>query len=169
MGSVDASTAAQLLEKYMPIAGALRWLWPHAEADELLSAAREAILEAYVSHQPERANLTTWTRRTIYWRMSERATEHFDSPADVAIERSTDKVLNGANPEEQFLRTTAVRALAQLDQRKQVLVSARMKGETYIEAGATVGISGPMAHRELREAFEELREILEEAQHDVVE
>jgi DNA-directed RNA polymerase specialized sigma24 family protein len=169
MGSVDASTAAQLLEQYMPIAGALRWLWPYADADELLSAAREAILEAYVTHKPERANLTTWTRRTIYWRMSARAGEHFDNPADIPVERSTDKVVNGANPEEQFWRATAVHALAKLDLRKQVLVSARLKGETFIEAGATVGISGPMAHRELGEAFAQLREILDDMQRDEVD
>lgn len=160
LGSIDDATARRLFERYLRIAKSLAPLYPGVEREELLSAARIAILEAHLSfREGAGCNQDTWTRRHIYWRLSEAAKE---LRAVGSASLGTDpQVLNGASPEQQFWQTTALRAVGRLSPRRQVLISAWIQGETYAEAGATIGVSGPLAHRETHAALEELREILE--------
>lgn len=161
--SIDEATAARLLSDYLPVARAWLGLYPHADDDELLSAARVAILDAYLTFDSERSSEATWMRRNIFWAMQGAAGAGFDKLGPKQSLDPSPDLVNGANPEQQFWQATAVRAIARLTPRRQVIISAWMKGETFEEIGLTIGISGSMAHREAQSALRELRDMLEDA------
>lgn len=162
LSRIDNATAQRLLDRYLRIAGGMASAFPELEHDEVLSVGRLAILEAYLSYDASRGCAeSTWVRKTVWWRLLE-ASRAAPPPAE-SLGTDPQRV-NGASPEQQFWRATAVRAVARLSPRHQVLVSAWMAGETFTEAGATIGISGPLAHRETHKALAQLREILESSE-----
>lgn len=168
---IDKALCERLLREYMPIVGAVARLYPYIEKDELLSAGRVAILEGYL-RRDKRSSERAWIRRYIHWRLQDLAMPHKELRTDalsprVGRERESlgedPQLLNGADPEEQFWRATALSAISRLTIRRQVIVAAKMQGETYEEIGETLGISTQRTALEGRWAFEELRRILDEA------
>jgi RNA polymerase sigma factor (sigma-70 family) len=157
---IDKALCERLLREYMPIVGALARLYPYIEKDELLSAGRIAILEGYL-RRDKRSSERTWIRRVIHWKLKELASqpEHYIYTESLGEDP---QLLNGADPEEQFWRATALHAIAGLTIRRQVIVAAKMQGETYQEVAETLGISTQRAALEGKWAFEELRRILDE-------
>ena len=165
---IDAALCERLLKEYMPIVGAVARLYPYIEKDELLSAGRIAILEGYL-RRDKRSSERGWIRKVIHWKLSELASPpHKELRTDAFSPRvareslgEDPQLLNGADPEEQFWRATALSAISRLTVRRQVIVAAKMQGETYEEIGETLGISTQRTALEGKEAFEELRGILE--------
>lgn len=165
---IDKALCERLLHDYMPIVGAVARLYPYIERDELLSAGRIAILEGYL-RRDKRSSERTWIRRYIHWRLQDLATPNKERRIDALsphVGRDSlgedPQLLNGADPEEQFWRATALHAISNLTIRRQVIVAAKMQGETYQEVAETLGISTARAALEGKGAFEELRRILEE-------
>jgi RNA polymerase sigma factor (sigma-70 family) len=118
-------------------------------------------MSAYHTHDAKRANLETWTRRQIHWYLAEAA--RGQAPiADESFDPVAPKLLNGADPEEQFWRATATRAIGRLDPREATIITARMQGETYEEVAETLGVSVQRAHEVGRRALRQLRAVLEE-------
>ena len=156
---VDRVTAKRLLDTYMPIVGALVPIYPHVPKDDLLEAGRVAILEGFLRHD-HRSLERTWIRKFVHWRLAEAATP---SEEDLDHEHlGTDpQLLNGADPEEQFWRATAVSAIAQLTPRQQIIVTGKMQGETYAEIAETLGISTSRTALEGKQALHRLKGILE--------
>lgn len=163
MHTVDAATAAVLLKRYGRMLGAMVKLYPGLERDEVLEIGRIAVIEAYLTHDAERSTERTWVRKVVGWRLGDAAARDWHTRGEGAIDPNIEpsQVINGGNPEHQFLRTTAVRAIARLEPRHQIIVSGRMRGETYAEISATIGIATSLCHREGQRAYELLRSILE--------
>jgi len=166
---IDKALCERLLHDYMPIVGAVARLYPYIEKDELLSAGRIAILEGYL-RRDKRSSERGWIRKYIHWRLRDIAAPQKELRIDALaphIGRESlgedPQLLNGADPEEQFWRATALSAISRLTIRRQVIVAAKMQGETYQEVAETLGISTARAALEGKGAFEELRRILEEA------
>lgn len=161
MAAVDDETAQRLLKAYMPIAGAFAGLYPNADRDELLAAGQIAIIEAYVKYRPDRGTKeSTWVRRMLWWRIEEAAARQPWERGAESLDVDP-QVVNGANPEQQFWKATAVRAVARLSPRHQMIVDGRMKGETYEEIGVQLGLSLQRVEQEAKKAFGLLRSMLE--------
>jgi len=158
LGDVDNDTATRLLKAYLPVVYALAPLFPVLDAASLRAAGEDAILEAYVTLDPERAQEGTWVRRVIHWRLAEASRP----PWDHNIERFDvdPQAPNGIDPEEAFWRATCVSALGHLTTRQQMVVEGRMKGLTFEELGTQLGISHTLVHRESVRAFAALRDLL---------
>lgn len=158
---IDKALCDRLLREYMPIVGAVARLYPYIERDELLSTGRLAILEGYL-RRDKRSSERGWIRKVIHWKLKELASEP-ERHIQKEYLGEDPQLLNGADPEEQFWRATALTAISRLTIRKQVIVAAKMQGETYQEVAETLGISTARAAKEGQTAFEELRRILDEA------
>lgn len=166
---IDRALCERLLREYMPIVGAVARLYPYIEKDELLQTGRLAILEGYL-RRDKRSSERAWIRKVIHWKLKELVAPHKEQRVDALAPHvgreslgEDPQLLNGADPEEQFWRATALRAISGLTIRRQVIVAAKMQGETYQEVAETLGISTARAALEGKGAFEELRRILEEA------
>lgn len=147
----------------MPIVRALAGQYQHLDRAELQAAGEDAILEAWLTYHSERgASLDTWVRRIIHWRLLELARSSAQPPMESLGEDP--QLLNGANPEEQFERSSAVLALSRLSVRQQNVVDGHMRGETYAEIAEQLGISHNLAHREALRAFTALRALLTHGQ-----
>lgn len=158
LGGIDSTTAERLLKTYLPVVYALAPLFPGLDSASLRAAGEDAILEAYVTLDAERAQEGTWVRRVIHWRLTEAAR----LPWDYHAERfdPDPQAPNGIDPEEAFWRATCVSALGHLTTRQQMVVEGRMKGLTFEELGTQLGISHTVAHREAVRAFKALRDLL---------
>ncbi len=159
--TVDPQIAAQLVARFRPVVRAIMKALYRQVPDQaaLVSAGDEAIIIAYQSHDPDKANLDTWTRHKIRWYLAEAARQ--PPIADVAFDPVDPRLLNGADPEEQFWRATATRAVERLDPRKATIIIARMHDETYEEIADSIGVSAQRTHKVAKQAIRELREILE--------
>jgi RNA polymerase sigma factor (sigma-70 family) len=163
LGSISSADAEQLLTQHMPLVRGVARLYPYADQDELQSAGRLAIMEATLTHDPAKGrNINGWVRQVVHWRLSEAAAATFDGGGIKESLGVDPPVLNGANPEEAFLRATAVRALSRLTPRHQIIVTGRMRGETYSEIGVTIGVSTSRTQAEGQRAYKLLRSILED-------
>ncbi len=163
LGSISDADAQLLFTQYLPMVRSIARLYPYADHDELQSAGRLAIMEATLTHNPAKGrNINGWVRQVVHWRLSEAAAATFDGGGVKESLGVDPPVLNGANPEEAFIRATAVRALARLSPRHQIIVTGRMRGETYSEIGTTIGVSTSRTQAEGQKAYELLRSILED-------
>lgn len=162
VGAISQLEARRLLQDYMSVVWALAPLYPHLTADEVQAAGEDAILEAYVSLDVTRAQESTWVRRVVHWRLAELGER---APAERVAGESLPadpQLPNGMTPELALLQATAVRLLARLTPRQQMVVDGRMRGETYEEIGDSLGISAQRAHKVGSAAFELLRCLLED-------
>lgn len=127
----------------------------------LKSAGDEAIIVAYLTHDPTKATLATWVHRQVHWHLAEAV--RFQVPiADESFDPVDPQLLNGADPEEQFWRATATHAVGRLNPSEATILMARMQGETYAEVAETISVTPQRAHQVGARALERLREILEE-------
>jgi len=161
ISKVDDATARKLIRQYLPAVRALAGLYPAWERDDLVAVGTVAILEGYVT-RTERSSEGRWIRKVIYWRLLEEIGERMRGPTDTVSLGVDPQLVNGANPEEQFWRATALRAVATLSPRQQAIIDGQMRGETYAEIAETLGIGASRTHTEGKHAFEELRELLDE-------
>ncbi len=155
---VDNATAKRLLKAYLPVVYALAPLFSALDAASLRAAGEDAILEAFITLDPERAQESTWVRRVIHWRLAEASQLPWDH--NIARFDSDPQAPNGIDPEEAFWRATCVSALGHLTTRQQMVVEGRMKGLTFEELGIQLGISHTVVHRESLRAFAALRDLL---------
>lgn len=157
--AVDNATASRLLREYAhdinALAGQYNWL-NVADKDDLREAASLAVLEGHLTFNGH-GTARGWILRVIRWRLREAfaATHH----AETLVENP--EKTNGADPEQQFWRATAVRALGHLSLRHRCIVDGRMRGETFEEIGQSIGLSGALVHRESAKAFAILRSVLD--------
>ena len=158
LGAIDNPTATRLLRAYLPAVYALRPLFPRLDEASLRAAGEDAILEGYLSLDTERASEGTWIRKVIFWKLSTTAKRRL--PPVMQSLGTDPPILNGIDPEAAFWRATAVHLISRLSVRQQQVVDGRMRGETYAEIGEQLGISDTMAHRDGREAFKILRDLL---------
>jgi RNA polymerase sigma factor (sigma-70 family) len=161
---VEAHIAVELVQRFRPVVRAVCTALYAGVSDQaaLVSAGDEAILYAYRTHDPAKANLATWTRRQIHWHLA-KALERVCMPiADESYDPVDPQLLNGADPEEQFWAATAAHAVGRLDPREATILMARMQGETYAEVAETISITPQRAHEVGARALERLREVLEE-------
>ena len=130
--------------------------------EDLLDVGRMALCEAWArfpeGHPSGEGGLHSWIERIARWRMAEalaelrpeglsvdvRADSHngalYNCPAEV--EHTEDKL------QREQLRAWLRKQLGRLPARQATLVIAVMNGETYEEAGATLGISKTRASQE---------------------
>ncbi len=160
--AVSNATARQLLKTYARDIAILvsRYNWLNvADKDELKSAAALAVLEAHLSYKDNgKGTERGWVTTVIRWRLFDAFAEmHRPTETLVANPERT----NGADPEQQFWRATAVRALGHLSPRHRVIVDGRMRGETFEEIAESIGLSIAITHRESTRAFQILREVLD--------
>lgn len=158
MGAITDAEARRLLAAYLPIVYALAPLHPGLDPAQLRAAGEDAILEAALTLDAERANEGTWVRRVIHWRLAEAS--HPDEP----LERldPDPQVVNGRDPELALLQATAVHLIGRLSIRHQMVVDGRMRGETYEEIAEQIGVSSQRVHAEAVKAFRLLRSMLED-------
>lgn len=158
---VDPKAATTLVEKFRPVVRAvIRALYPRVPDQAMLVSAGDlAVVIALRDHDPSRAKLETWVRRSIYYALIEAANQ--PPIADVQFDPVEPKLRNGADPEEQFWRATATNAVSKLDARQATIVIARMQGETYEEIAESLGISTQRAGAVGKQALDELKAILE--------
>ncbi len=163
MRTVDDATAKDLLKRYGSFLGAMTKAYPGLERDEVLEIGRIAVLEAHLTHVPERSNESTWVRKVVGWRLQDAAARDWVARGEGLIDPDAElgRLVNGANPEQQFWRATAVNTIAQLEPRHQMIVDGRMRGETWAEIASSIGISTAMCHREGQRAYNRLRSLLE--------
>ena len=162
LGRIDNATAKRLLAQYMPIVRALRALYKYTDASDYHATGEDAILEGYLTYEPGTASEATWIRQTIHWRLTDLAIQAARARAMHGEYLGTDpQVVNGANPEQQFWRATAVRAIAKLTLRQQNVVDGLMRKEPYAEISEQLGICRSLAHAEGQRALDKLRKILE--------
>ena len=159
---VEAKVAADLMRRFRPIVRAITNALYTRVADQaaLVSAGDEAIVFAYLTHDPLKANLATWVRKQIHWHLASASVQAYI--ADESFDPVDPQLLNGADPEEQFWRATATHAVGRLGPREATILMARMQGETYAEVAETISISRQHAQRDGARALKRLREILEE-------
>ncbi len=108
--------------------------------------------------------MRTWVGRTIRWRLQEAVKSERDRPEEPFD--GADRIVNGHNPEaavervraQQWVRT----AIGELGPRHRVLIAAFLADETQKYTAATLGISRSRASREVRRAFEILRDRAED-------
>ena len=160
LSGLSDAQARRLLATYGPAVRKVAALFPRLDRDEALAVGQDAVLEAYLSHDPTQATEATWVRRLLHWRLAEAAAR---DPWDRHVE-SLDpdpQVLNGAGPEEAFFRASAVHNLGSLSVRHQMILDGRMRDETYREIGQSIGISTQLTQREGQKALRVLRSLLE--------
>jgi DNA-directed RNA polymerase specialized sigma24 family protein len=160
--AVSDATARQLLQTHARDirinVGRYSWL-SAADQDELRSAAALAVLEAHLTYKEiGKGSERGWVIQVIRWRLADTFAE-MRRPAEVLT--ASPERTNGADPEQQFWRATAVRAIGHLSPRHRVIVDGRMRGETFEEIAASLGLSTAITHRESTRAFEILRGVLE--------
>ena len=160
-GRIDNATAKRLFGRYMGSVSAVAALYPACERDDLLQLGRVAILEGYLSCKPELSSEGHWIRRVVYWRLTEAMNGSHWLQSEVESLGTDPQILNGANPEEQFWRATALTAVGVLGPRHRAIVDGRMRGETMEEIGDTLGLSPQRVHVESKKAFRILRNTLE--------
>jgi RNA polymerase sigma factor (sigma-70 family) len=157
--AVDEVTARNLLRDYAQdlraLVGQYSWLNVADQAD-LRSAGQLAVLEGHLSFNGN-GTARGWILTVVRWRLREAfaATHHPE------ILAANPERMNGADPEQQFWRATAVRAIGRLSPRHRVIVDGRMRGETFEEIGASIGLSTSAVHRESEKAFSILRAVLD--------
>lgn len=162
LGRIDNVTAKRLLEQYMPIVRALRVLYKHTDAADYRAVSEDAILEGYLTYEPGTAGEATWVRQVIHWRLAELGVQAARARAAHGEYLGVDpQVVNGADPEQQFWRATAVRAISRLTLRQQNVVDGLMRSEPYAEISEQLGICRSLAHAEGQRALDKLRKILE--------
>lgn len=157
LGAISEGDARRLLQDYLPIVYALAPLYPYLSTDELRAAGEDAILEAYLSHDPGRALERTWVRRVIHWRLAE--TPRLPEQESLEVDP---QIINGGDPELAMVQATAVTLISRLSIRHQNIVDGRMRGETYEEIAEQIGITAQRVHTEARKAFSLLRSMLED-------
>jgi len=173
LGAIDDRTARAFLEVCATaIAAEVRRFVPSVrvlqgvDEDDLVALARAAALEAYATWTPSRAcTRRTWAARVMRWRLGEavgRALERRDEYLE-----KPEAVLNGANPSEVYDGLERVSwlqgAVAKLPKRHQILVAAKLRGESTSATGRSIGIGKTQASRQLHEAIA----LLAEAAHEV--
>jgi RNA polymerase sigma factor (sigma-70 family) len=160
LGTVDAATARQLLIDHARDVRLLvrQYNWLNAtDLDELKSTATLAVLEGHLTYNGK-GTKEGWIRTVIRWRVREAATDA--THQEELLTANPPERMNGADPEQQFWRSTAVRALGHLSPRHRIIVDGHMRGETFEEIGASIGLSTQRTHAESQKAFTKLRRVL---------
>lgn len=161
LSTIDDKTARKLLTDFASDIRAItrhyNWL-NAADQDDLKGAAALAVLEGHITFNGT-GTAQGWIRKVIRWRVHE-AVEAAYRPELETLVANPERV-NGADPEQQFWRATAVRAIGTLSLRHRAIVDGRMKGETFEEIGQSIGLTTQLAHREGQKAFALLREVLD--------
>lgn len=159
--AVDNALAKRLLRQYArDIRATLRQYGGLSLADrsDLEAVAAIAVLEGHITFRDDgNQTVRTWISRTIRWRVQTAYTTL--RPRETLVPHP--EKANGADPEQQFWRATAVKALGHLSLRHRVIVDGRMRGETFEEIGDSIGLSGSLVHRESTKAFAILRSVLD--------
>ena len=161
-GKLDAATTVHLLELYGPMLRAVVRLFGSSERDDLLSIGQQAILEAHLTHRPEKASEETWVRKVIHWRLAAGVATRHEAEDSTLTGRA--EVLDGHeidhNPELGYLKTIVLEHLRELPPRQSTVIMAFMQGETFAEIGASLGISPQHAHIEYQAAIRHLRKLV---------
>lgn len=164
LSAISSERAAELLKEFGAlIEGELRkYGGVHLQGlgyDDLRSVAQLAVLEASLSHDPERGTLRTWARRLVRWRLGDTVKQA--QPKEELTDRPED-FLNGRNPYEILAKIEETMWVHQsvgcLDPRRRTIVVATMAGETLRQIGPTLGISKSRVGQERDTAFAWLRE-----------
>lgn len=156
---VDAATARRLLASYRPVVRALCGLYSSDIRDDLLSIGDEAILEGFLSLQPERATESGWIRRVIHWRLTEAARTALCVPVTVSLEDGS--TADNHDTEREVLQNLALRVVGLLSPRHQAIILGRLQAETLEEIAQSLGISTARTQVEERNALILLRKAME--------
>jgi DNA-directed RNA polymerase specialized sigma24 family protein len=161
LSAVDDKTAKKLLTDF---ANDIRAITRHydwlnaADQDDLKGAAALAVLEGHLTFNGV-GTVQGWIRTVVRWRVREAAEATYRPELETLV--ANPERVNGADPEQQFWRATAVRAIGTLSLRHRAIVDGRMKGETFEEIGQSIGLTTQLTHRESKKAFTLLREVLD--------
>jgi DNA-directed RNA polymerase specialized sigma24 family protein len=148
-----------LLDQYLSAGYRLRPLYFALDDHEFRATVEDAILEAAITHDAGQSREGTWVRRVLRWRLDE-------ASAAAAEARACDQlgeVAAPVDPEHALLQASALQAVERLSPRFQVVIAARLEGDTYDELGQALSLSRPHAHRQTKKALRALRQHMEGA------
>lgn len=156
LSGVSDATARRLLDAYLPLVRRVASRMYRALPEhEVVAVGTDAILEAYLTQDEARSSEATWVRRVVHWRLAE-AVRRLPWERNAESLDADPQVLNGKNPEEAYQRASAFAALARLPPNHQMVIDGRLRGESYVEVGHSIGISPQRAHRVAKRALEVL-------------
>ncbi len=162
LGRVDPATAQRLFAAYEPRVRAVAKLYLSSEHDDFVAVGRQAVLEAFVTHNAEKASEATWVHRVVHWRLAEYAKR---LPEDSTLTGQAD-VIDGHeidhNPELGYLKALVLDHLRHLSPRQSTIILAFIQGETFQEIGDSLGISVQHTHVEYQDAIKRLRKLVAE-------
>lgn len=163
MASISAADASQLLAQFGPLVRRIAGDFPTVDSDELEAVGRIAIMEAWVTHKPQRIPLRQWVRRVVRWRIVELAdgemSQQYFSPLDLVSGTVGEPMTNGRHdPERRFMLEQIIELVPYLPPRQAMIIDGRLRRETYEEIGRSLGISAQWCHQEYMSALAQLRE-----------
>lgn len=149
MSAITDPQARALLSEHARIVDRIAGDYPFHDADELRAVGSVAVLEAFVTHEPARAPLRSWITTTVRWRIGEvvqREVSRLDRPR---IEEAPEPLTNGRHdPERRFQLDEIIELLPYLTPQHAVIITARLRGETFEEIGKSLGFSASNAHEQ---------------------
>lgn len=162
LGAIGDARARELLDRYSALVE--RIARDHGRAhdlDELLAAARIGVLEAAITFDPRKVPEPQWVAIIVRQRVRavvQSAQQWKQSHQELASEPLT----NGRHdPEGLMLRRALFAYLSLLPPRESVILSARLRGETFAEISEACGISISNAQRSAERALSRIRQWIE--------
>jgi RNA polymerase sigma factor (sigma-70 family) len=138
IGSIDDSTARQLLADASKLIRITIAKHSMLDQDELLQVGRLAVLEAHMTFDDSReCSRETWRKRVLGWRINESV-----RAMSVPIEEHVDSPTNGAHdPEMHTLRLELLEIMQKLPPREATILTLRLEGQTFEQIGASIGLT----------------------------
>lgn len=161
MSSIPPATAVRLLAEYEPLVRRIASTFPTLEAEELHAVGRVAVMEAWVTHNPQRIPLRAWIRQVIRWRIVDRADGELSRLDQATLELAPEPDTNGRHdPERLFMLDQIIELLVYLPPRQAMIIDARLRRETFAEVATSLGLSQSTCHAEYLNALAQLRKWL---------
>jgi RNA polymerase sigma factor (sigma-70 family) len=157
LSPIGAARARELLDRYGRLIDQIARDFPAADRDDLRSAGRIGVLEAALTHDPRKAPESQWVGYIVRQRVravarSNRLWQH------ARTETAVDPLTNGRHdPEGLMLRRAMLKCIGLLPPRESVILSARLRGETFEEIATACGISVSNAQRAAERGLARIR------------
>jgi DNA-directed RNA polymerase specialized sigma subunit len=148
-GQLDETTAKQLIASYMPVVRALARMYPTHTRDDLVAVGRVAILEGYLSHEPDRSAQAWWIGRVVRWRLNAQAQREQRSNAGELHEEQL--------PAPPMQAVPSHLDLSALSANQRVVIQGRLADHTFRQIARNTGWSLRSVFRLYESACEKLR------------
>lgn len=161
MAAITPATAQQLLEDYGALVARIAATFPTLEQEELRAVGRVGVMEAWVTHNPQRIPMRAWVTKVVRWRIFERADTELSRLDSGALELAPEQATNGRHdPERLFMLEQVMELIVYLPPRQAMIIDARLRRETFLEVATSLGLSQSTCHAEYVNALAQLRKWL---------